>query len=92
MFRSSSGQTGGVQEDAIMTVGVLVEGLCMCVIMWLGHVIILHVLVLFAAIEGEFLRYMEVFKPYLVIALKNHAEYQVHVDHNKICIRTHPQM
>ena len=28
MFRSSLGQTGGVQEDAIMTVGVLVEGGC----------------------------------------------------------------
>ena len=26
MFHSSSGQAGGVQEDAIMTVGVLVEG------------------------------------------------------------------
>ena len=30
MFQSQSGQTGGVQEDAIMTVGVLVEGECVC--------------------------------------------------------------
>ncbi len=27
MFQASAGQAGGVQEDAIMTVGVLVEGL-----------------------------------------------------------------
>ena len=26
MFQSHAGQSGGVQEDAIMTVGVLVEG------------------------------------------------------------------
>ena len=32
MFLSSSGQTGGVQEDALMTVGVLVEGR----LHWLG--------------------------------------------------------
>ena len=39
MFQSRSGQTGGVQEDAIMTVGVLVEGeLCegVSIIRWCG--------------------------------------------------------
>ena len=31
MLNSKSAQAGGVQEDAIMTVGVLVEGMCvMC--------------------------------------------------------------
>ena len=34
MFQSSFGQTGGVQEDAIMTVGVLVEGGCGFRIEW----------------------------------------------------------
>lgn len=54
MFRSSLGQTGGVQEDAIMTVGVLVE-----------------------AIGEGFVNYMELFCPYLLLALKNYVEYQV---------------
>ena len=51
---NSSGKSGGVQEDALMAVGTLVETL------------------------GEgFLKYMDVFRPFLIVGLKNHAEYQV---------------
>ena len=55
MCQSSSAiRTGGVQEDALMAVGTLVEVL------------------------GEgFQKYMEAFKPFLLIGLKNTAEYQV---------------
>jgi len=55
MFQSSSQtRSGGVQEDALVAVGTLVEVL------------------------GEgFLKYMDAFKPYLLIGLKNVAEYQV---------------
>lgn len=31
----------------------------------------------FAVLGGEFLKYMEAFKPFLGIGLKNYAEYQV---------------
>ncbi|XP_034938522.1 importin subunit beta-1 isoform X2 [Chelonus insularis] len=54
MFNSNSGKVGGVQEDALMAVSTLVEGL------------------------GEgFLKYMDAFKPFLCMGLKNHTEYQV---------------
>ncbi|XP_077866996.1 importin subunit beta-1-like [Saccoglossus kowalevskii] len=54
MFNSSSGRAGGVQEDALMAVGTLVE-----------------------VIGTEFIKYMEAFKPYLALGLKNFVEYQV---------------
>lgn len=51
---NTTGKTTGVQEDALMAVGTLVEVL------------------------GEgFLKYMEAFRPFLALGLKNHAEYQV---------------
>jgi len=54
MFNTNSGQSGGVQEDAMMAVTTLVQVL------------------------GEgFVKYMESFKPFLFLGLKNHAEYQV---------------
>merc|ERR1719242_2341938 len=55
MFQSSvNNKTGGVQEDALMAVGTLVEAL------------------------GEgFNKYMEAFKPFFLVGLKNTAEYQV---------------
>ena len=55
MFQSSvNNKTGGVQEDALMAVGTLVESL------------------------GEgFNKYMDAFKPFLLVGLKNTAEYQV---------------
>lgn len=54
MFHSSTGKSGGVQEDALLAVSTLTEVL------------------------GEnFLKYMDAFKPFLFLALKNHAEYQV---------------
>ncbi|KAL4217331.1 Importin subunit beta-1 [Mactra antiquata] len=54
MFQSSTGKSGGVQEDALLAVSTLTEVL------------------------GEtFLKYMDAFKPFLLLALKNHAEYQV---------------
>lgn len=54
MFQSSTGKSGGVQEDALLAVSTLTEVL------------------------GEnFLKYMDAFKPFLFLALKNHAEYQV---------------
>lgn len=54
MFQSSTGKSGGVQEDALLAVSTLTEVL------------------------GEnFLKYMDAFKPFLLMALKNHAEYQV---------------
>ncbi|XP_011306914.1 importin subunit beta-1 isoform X1 [Fopius arisanus] len=54
MFSSNSGKVGGVQEDALMAVSTLVEGL-----------------------GDGFLKYMDAFKPFLCLGLKNHAEYQV---------------
>lgn len=54
MFSTNSGQSGGVQEDAMMAVTTLVQVL------------------------GEgFVKYMELFKPFLFLGLKNHSEYQV---------------
>jgi importin subunit beta-1 len=51
---NNSGKAGGVQEDALMAVGTLIETL------------------------GEgFIKYMDVFRPYLIVGLKNYAEYQV---------------
>uniref|UniRef100_H2ZAY2 Importin N-terminal domain-containing protein n=1 Tax=Ciona savignyi TaxID=51511 RepID=H2ZAY2_CIOSA len=52
MLKSSG--SGGVQEDALMAVGTVVE-----------------------VVGMEFLKYMDVFKEYLVIGLQNKAEYQV---------------
>ncbi|CAH3016733.1 unnamed protein product [Porites evermanni] len=46
--------TGGVQEDALMAIGTLVE-----------------------VVGEQFVTYIEAFKPYLLEALKNKAEYQV---------------
>lgn len=54
MFSSNSGQTGGVQEDAMMAVATLIQ-----------------------VLGGRFVKYIEPFKPFLFIGLKNHAEYQV---------------
>lgn len=55
MFQSSvSNKTGGVQEDALMAVGTLVE-----------------------VLGDGFAKYVEAFKPFLLIGLKNVAEYQV---------------
>lgn len=54
MFNSTSGKSGGVQEDALMAVSILVE--------LLGE---------------KFLKYMEAFKIYLYLGLKNHSEYTV---------------
>ncbi|KAL9923916.1 importin subunit beta [Glossina fuscipes] len=54
MFSSSSGKSGGVQEDAFLAVSTLVELLGM-----------------------KFVKYMDAFKPFLYMGLKNHEEYQV---------------
>ncbi|XP_013114231.1 importin subunit beta [Stomoxys calcitrans] len=54
MFSSSSGKTGGVQEDAFLAVSTLVELLGL-----------------------KFVKYMDAFKPFLYMGLKNHQEYQV---------------
>jgi len=51
---SASEKSGSVQEDALMTVGTLVE-----------------------VIGEDFMKYMDAFRPYLIMGLKNHAEYQV---------------
>nr|XP_054750188.1 importin subunit beta-1-like [Lytechinus pictus] len=53
MFDNTRG-TGGVQEDALLAVGTLVE-----------------------VIGMDFLKYMELFSPFLYIGLKNYEEYQV---------------
>nr|XP_061805629.1 importin subunit beta-1-like [Nerophis lumbriciformis] len=53
MFQSTAG-SGGVQQEALMAVGTLVE-----------------------VLGAEFQKYMEAFKPFLTIGLKNYAEYQV---------------
>uniref|UniRef100_S4RRQ0 Karyopherin (importin) beta 1 n=1 Tax=Petromyzon marinus TaxID=7757 RepID=S4RRQ0_PETMA len=53
MFESTAG-SGGVQEDALMAVGTLVE-----------------------VLGPEFLKYMDAFKQYMAVGLRNHAEYQV---------------
>lgn len=54
MFQSSTGKSGGVQEDALLAVSTLTE-----------------------VLSENFLKYMDAFKPFLFLALKNHAEYQV---------------
>ncbi|KAM7352018.1 importin subunit beta Fs(2)Ket [Cochliomyia hominivorax] len=54
MFNSSSGKSGGVQEDAFLAVSTLVELLGL-----------------------KFVKYMDAFKPFLYMGLKNHQEYQV---------------
>lgn len=54
MFSSSAGESGNVQEDALMAVSTLVD--------LLGE---------------QFLKYMDAFKPYLYMGLKNHQEHQV---------------
>jgi len=54
MFQSSTGKSGGVQEDALLAVSTLTE-----------------------VLSDNFLKYMDAFKPFLFLALKNHAEYQV---------------
>lgn len=51
---STGGKSTGVQEDALMAVGVLVE-----------------------VLGEKFLKYMEVFKPFMIAALQNYTEYQV---------------
>lgn len=54
MFNSNSCKSGGVQEDALMTVTTLVE-----------------------VLGDGFVKYMDSFKAFLFIGLKNHEEYQV---------------
>lgn len=55
MFDSSvRGESGNVQEDALMAVSTLVD--------LLGE---------------QFMKYMDAFKPYLIMGLKNHQEHQV---------------
>ncbi|KAK2181291.1 hypothetical protein NP493_402g02041 [Ridgeia piscesae] len=54
MLQTSSGKSGGVQEDALLAVSTLVE-----------------------VLGDNFLKYMEAFKPFLAIGLKNHEEHQV---------------
>lgn len=56
IFSTSTHESGGVQQDALMAVSTLVE--------MLG--------------EG-FLKYMDAFKPYLCLGLKNHAEHEVSI-------------
>ena len=54
LLQMFNGKTGGVQEDALMAVGTLIE------VLGLG-----------------FTKYMDAFRPYLIIGLKNHTEVQV---------------
>lgn len=54
MFSTTSGKSGGVQEDALLAVGTLVE-----------------------VLGPGFSKYMDAFKPYLALGLRNFAEYQV---------------
>lgn len=54
MFNSSSGKSGGVQEDAFLAVSTLVE-----------------------LLGVKFIKYMDAFKNFLFMGLKNHQEYQV---------------
>lgn len=54
MFSGTAGKSGGVQEDALMAVSILVD--------LLGE---------------KFLKYMDAFKPFLYMGLKNHSEYSV---------------
>ncbi|KAH3770842.1 importin subunit beta-1-like isoform X1 [Dreissena polymorpha] len=54
MFQSSTGKSGGVQEDALLALSTLTE-----------------------VLGDHFLKYMDAFKPFLFLALKNHGEYQV---------------
>ncbi|KAJ7351917.1 Importin subunit beta-1 [Desmophyllum pertusum] len=54
MLSLGGGIVGGVQEDALMAIGTLVE-----------------------VVGAEFLNYIEAFKPYLIEALRERAEYQV---------------
>lgn len=68
----SAGKAGGVMEDALMAMSVLIEGNILFFVRvvptWKCSVIVMG---------QSFAQYMEVFKPFLVLGLKNHAEYQV---------------
>ena len=73
-----------------MTVGVLVEGVCVCVCVHVCvrvcvcvcvcmciHQLIVFSLSLCSVLEEDFLKYVEAFFPYLRLALQNYAAYQV---------------
>ena len=87
MFQTSAaGSSSGVLEDALMTVGVLVEGVCVCVcacvracvcVCMCIHQLIVFSLSLCSVLEEDFLKYVEAFFPYLRLALQNYAAYQV---------------
>ena len=93
ILQSSSTQGGGVHEDAIQTVGVLVECRSVCPCSLVGHQP-LSALCVYAfvclygspfvisltsssAIGKDFASCMESFAPFLKLALKNVQEYQV---------------
>lgn len=76
MLKTNSDKASGVQEDALMAVGTLIEGL----MKFTAVVVCLHVLVFssFVLVLGmNFCKYIEHFLPFLYQALSNQAEYQI---------------
>src|SRR5262249_13604104 len=72
---SSASKNSTVMEDAFLVVGALTAG---TVTLLLRHDSMIEILkFLVAAVETEFIRYMESFTPFLITALQNHEEHQV---------------
>lgn len=78
MFQSTAG-SGGVQQEALMAVSTLVEGRPRPRSVSSGATAAAPPLtpLLVAVLGSDFQKYMEAFKPFLAIGLKNYAEYQV---------------
>ena len=77
MLKTNSDKASGVQEDALMAVGTLIEGLTT----FKTVVVRLNVSLLFSSfvlvLGMNFCKYIEHFLPFLYQALSNQAEYQI---------------
>jgi importin subunit beta-1 len=71
MLKTSSGKASAVQEDALVAIGTLVEGLLIFFFTSFIHFFVLVVLGL------HFIKYIDHVLPFLYEALNNHAEYQI---------------
>ena len=80
MLSTTTGQFGGVQEDALLTIGVLVEGEGREEVKGgggRGYSRIYYCVYFISAQTVGFIKYMDHFHPYLSAALKNYTDIQV---------------
>jgi len=72
MLKTSSGKASAVQEDALVAIGTLVEGLLLLFsyssIIYFWYCLVLGI---------NFLKYIDHVLPFIYEALNNHAEYQI---------------